>query len=115
MSAFNSRVNPRLAKRERKTVSSSAVQFTASAYTIAATAEASQYGKNDTQPIGAVLQVVGESIYYTLDGSTPSSTIGFEAGAGDFIYLDSFQQVKEFKAIRKTGDASIEVLFYYGA
>ena len=111
---FNTTLQPRLGKRERKTVSSSAVGLTASAYTIAATAEATKYGKNDTLPNGAVLQVGADAIYWTLDGSTPSSTVGFESAAGDIIYLDSFQKVKEFKAIRKSGDTSVEALFLYG-
>jgi hypothetical protein len=107
--------NARNGKRERKTVSSSVVQLTASAYTIAAAAGGTKYALSDILPQGAILQVLTDSIYYTLDGSTPSSTVGFSAGAGDYIELDSFQRVKEFRAIRVTGDASIEALYLYGA
>jgi hypothetical protein len=112
--AFNTTLQPRSGKRERLTVSSSAVGFTSSAFTIQPSVGATKYGKNDTLPVGAVLQVGSDAIYWTLDGSTPSASVGFESAAGDFIYLDSFQKIKEFKAIRKTGDTSIEVLFLYG-
>lgn len=114
--AFNSRLNPRNGKRERKTVSSTAVGLTESAYAFAATGDSpTQMGTLPKNPSGAVLQVFTDSIYYTLDGSTPSATVGFEAALGDTIYLDSFQQIKEFKAIRKTTDAAVEALYYYGA
>jgi hypothetical protein len=112
---FETARNPRSGKRERKTVSTSAVNLTATAYTIASTADANKYALPDKLPTAAVMRVLTDAIYFTLDGSTPSSTVGFEAAVGDMIYLDSFQKIKEFKAIRKTTDASLEVLYLYGA
>lgn len=112
---FNTTRNPRLGKRERKTVSSSAVSITPATYTIAASAGATKYGANDKLASAAIIQVFTDAIYFTLDGTTPTSLIGFEAAAGDFIYLDSFQKVKDFKAIRKTTDATIEILPLFGA
>jgi len=111
---FNSRFNPLSGKRERKTVSSSAVQLTATAYTVAATAALNQYAMSDRKPAAAMLQVSADAIYWTVDGSTPSASVGFEAAVGDEIYLDSFQKIKEFRAIRKTTDAAVEALYLYG-
>ena len=111
---FNTTRQPRSGKRERKTVSSAAVQLTATAYTISATAAANQYANSDKLPSAAVLQVFTDIIIWTIDGTTPAAVTGFESGPGDFIYLDSFQKVKEFRAIRKTTDAAVEAVYLYG-
>lgn len=115
--AFNNRLNARNGKRERLTVSSSVVGF-ASAFgkptnfVIPGSAD----GKiTDRKAEGAILQVNGDQIYYTVDTSTPSSTVGFVANPGDMIYLNSFQQVQNFKAIRVTTDASVEALAMFPA
>lgn len=111
--AFNTRMNPRLAKRERLTVSSAAVgfAFTANMMTNFVIPPSTDGKLGSRKSEGAVLQISGaDSIYYTLDGSTPSSTVGFKADPGDYIYLNSFQQVRNFLAIRVTTDTSIEAL-----
>lgn len=111
MAAFRSRLNPRLNKRERLAVASAAVNFTEANYTIA------QTEKNEKKTAdGAVLQVVGaDQIYWTIDGSTPSASVGFIADPRDIIYLETQQQVKNFKAIRVTADTSVEAAFHFGA
>jgi len=111
---FNTTLNPRSGKRQRLAVSTTAVGFTASNYLFefASTNDTAE-PRVDT-PKGAVLQVGVDSIYYTLDGTTPSASVGFLATAGDYIFLDSYQKVKEFRAIRVTLDTSIEALFLYG-
>jgi hypothetical protein len=106
---FNSRVQPRSGKRQRLAVSSAVVQFTEANYKIElATAAPRKIAS------AAMVQVVGaDQIYYTLDGSTPSSTVGFVADPGDTIFLPTYQQLKEFKAIRVAADSSVEALFLF--
>lgn len=58
-----------------------------------------------------MLQVIGgDSIYWTIDGSTPSASVGFRSDPEDFIYLASFQQIREFRAIRLNTDTAIEAV-----
>lgn len=112
---FNTTRQPRSGKRERLTVGAAAVSPTASAYTIQPSGAANQAHKNDILPTAAVLQVFTSAIYWTIDGSTPSSTVGFDSGVGDYIYLDSFQKLKNFKAIRQAApDGAVEILPLYG-
>ncbi len=108
--AFNTRLNPRLGKRQRLTVDNTVRQFTSTNYVIAPSTDG-KLGQRICE--GAVLQVVTDQIYYTLDGSTPSSTVGFTADPGDYIYLGSYQQVKEFRALRVTTDAAVEAQFMF--
>jgi hypothetical protein len=115
---FNTTRHPRSGKRERLTVGAAAVNITASVYTIAGSggaAEGQGVGYLPKLATAAVIQVIDGPIYWTIDGSTPSSTVGFQNDTGDFIYLDSAQKVKEFKAIRASADVTIEVLALWGA
>jgi hypothetical protein len=105
------RLNPKDGKRQRLTVDNTAggVQFDATKYTIAGTEKLSPRMAD-----GAVLQVRDEEIYWSIDGTTPSSTVGFESAPGDFIHLTTQQQIKAFKAIRKNAtDAAIEAAFLF--
>src|SRR6476661_4092750 len=112
--AFGSAINPMSGKRERKTISSSVVGLTPANYTL----DVADVGGNGLRPKrlaqGAMLQVVTDSIYWTIDGSTPSASVGYENAPGDIIYLDTPQKVKEFKAIRKTTDAAVEAVYLFG-
>lgn len=116
MANFNVRLNPRLGKRERLAVSSVAVGFTPSAYTHTPAATSTSMGfVQERKATGAVIQVVGaDEIYFTIDGTTPTALIGFKVGPGDFIALDSAQQVKNFQALRVTADTSLEACFHFG-
>ena len=110
---FSTTRQPMLGKRERLAVDGVA-SITPAVYTVQPTVAANQYGKNDRQATAAVLQVFTDAIYFTLDGSTPSALVGFEAAVGDEIYLDSYQKIKGFKAIKKTLAAEVEVLPMFG-
>jgi hypothetical protein len=105
------RTNPQLGKRERLTVDGTVagVQFDATKYTRA------QSEKVEARMAdAAILQVLTDEIYWTIDGTAPSSTVGFESAPGDFIYLVTQQQIKSFKAIRKNAtNAAIEALFLF--
>lgn len=104
------RTNPRLGKRQRLTVDATVggVQFTAANYTILGNEV-----MRDRVADAAVIQIFDDEIYWTLDGSTPSSTVGFRSGPGDFINLVTQQQVQSFKTIRVTANAALEGLFLF--
>lgn len=107
---FNTTRQPKSGKRERLTVTAAETRITSTVYIVPNT--------NVREPVSAsaaALQVITESIYWTIDGTVPTASIGFEAAAGDFIYLDSHQKVKEFRAIR-TGvtNATVEVVALFG-
>ena len=94
---------------------SSAVSITPAVYTIIRTPNENQI-LQPSLASAAVVQVFTNPINYTLDGTTPDASTGFNAAAGDYIYLDCHQEVKDFQAIRSGGaDAAIEVLPLWGA
>jgi hypothetical protein len=66
----------------------------------------------DFRASGAMINVITDAIYYTLDGSTPSSTNGINLAAGGYVELHGYQKVKNFKAIRVTSDATINVQYF---
>ena len=71
-----------------------------------------------TLPAGArraVIQVKTAAIYFTEDGGTPASNNGLTAVAEDVLeYLgaDYRTVLTNFKAIRQSADASLNVLYY---
>lgn len=66
----------------------------------------------DFKASGALVEVRTNGIYYTLDGSTPSSTNGIAVGAAQFIEIVGYQNVKKFKGVRQTADGTINVQFF---
>jgi hypothetical protein len=104
-------LNAKNGKRERLTVSNTVKQLTSSAYTVAGSSDGKRAPRLAS---GAIIQVFTDSIYFTMDGTDPSSTVGFEVAPLDVITLETPQQLKDFKAIRKTADATIEVLYLFG-
>ena len=114
---FNTTRQPKSGKRERLTVADSSVGITASVYTVAAAeVGATKYDQGPKLASAAVLQVIDQPINWTIDGTAATTALGFEALAGDFIYLDSAQKVKNFRAIRSGGSsAEVEVVALFGA
>lgn len=114
--AFGSTLNPINGKRERLAVSSTVVSFDPDNYTV----DKGDVGALGVSPIrragGAMCQVTGvDSIYYTVDGTDPAAGVaGFELAPGDIFYLYSYQEVQNFKVLRKTTDTSIEAAFFFG-
>lgn len=90
---------------EQKTVSSSAVSLTTALVD-------NQANYPDFKAAGAIVEVRGDSIYYTTDGSTPSSTNGILAYVGAIIPIAGYQKIKNLKAIRVTGDATLNVQYF---
>jgi len=57
----------------------------------------------------AEFKVEGDSIRFTRDGTTPTSTIGVLGEVGDIVTVEGKGNVKRFRAIRVTNDATINV------
>lgn len=106
---------PRNGKRERITISTSALPLTAATYNIQQDSALNKYARNDIQPVYALVQVLTNSVNFTVDGTTPTSSVGYLAAANDTIHLNSYQEIQQFRAIRNGGaDGALEVTYFYG-
>ena len=54
-------------------------------------------------PFAAVITVEGAQISFTVDGTTPTPTVGHQADPGDVIELVGRAEVSNFRAIRTGG------------
>ena len=54
-----------------------------------------------------------DQIRFTLDGTTPTSTIGHLLNQGQNLTLRNPSDIKNFKAIRVTTDASLKVTYRF--
>lgn len=107
MTGFYFRINPRSGMREQIAVDGSVKQFTAAKYIVPNTDKFERITAK-----AAVVQNVGtDQAYYTLEGSTPSASAGFVLDPGDYLYLDSFAKVQNFKVTRVTGNTTLEAMF----
>lgn len=106
MATFHARLVP--FARERITISSSALPLTASVYDD----HSASVLADRRHALAARITVYTNSIYWTEEGTTPSASAGDTGAAGDIIYLETYEAIKKFKAIRVTGDAPIEVVYY---
>lgn len=59
----------------------------------------------------ATVSVETDSIRWTVDGTDPSTSAGHLATSGTYISLGGYNQIKQFKAHRVTGDATIKVSY----
>lgn len=66
----------------------------------------------DFKAAGAIVEVITNDVYYTVDGSTPSATNGLGALAGDFITLAGYQKIKNFKCIAQSGAPKLNVQYF---
>jgi hypothetical protein len=101
---------------EQLTVSSSVVTLTASEYDNTS-AGVAQPGREAPHAGGfkasaAVIECQDDDVYFTLDGSTPSSTNGRRLTASSSLPLAGYQKIANFKAIRVTGDATLNVEYF---
>ena len=94
--------------REQVTVSTTSIGGTA------ATMNNTSGGQWSFNANAAYVEVISNDIYYTIDGSTPSSTNGNRLAAGQFLILTSKSKVQNFRAVRgATGvDAVIDISYY---
>lgn len=99
--------------RERLTVTNAVKTLTAATY---------DAGGVEDRATGAQIVILSGSgaVAYTEDGTAPTADIttvtgvGMPGVAGDVITLESYAAVVNFKAIRITTDAILEVVYYRG-
>lgn len=60
----------------------------------------------------AKVTVSADTIMVTEDGTVPTTIVGSPLYAGDIYYLIGYQAIANFKAIRVTTDATIDVVYY---
>ncbi len=89
---------------ESITVSSTAIGFTAAKLALAI----SLYGR-DVQKV--LVTVESYPVRFTVDGTTPTSSVGHLLNVGD-IYTCDGEDVFKFRAIRTTSDATIMCTYY---
>lgn len=88
---------------ESITVSNTAIGFT----------DATINPQRRIKPIKAVFVVETAAIRFTVDGSTPTSTVGFLAEIGDIVTINGEHDIEKFKAIRTgTADATIQPIYF---
>lgn len=99
---------------EQITVSTSAVSPTAAAVnnTAGPSGGNSLYWSVTFPANAAVVEVMTNGIYYTLDGSTPSSTNGQKLNSGDVLTLAGRQKVVKLKMIRQSADSVVNLVYY---
>lgn len=116
---------PRNGKREHLTVSTAVKQLTPSAYTVnakdmpSANSFATQIGLPAKMASAAVIQVLNQPLNFTTEGTDPTTgttgNVGFQALAGDKIYLNTTQEIVNFKAVKQGAtDSEIEVQYFFG-
>lgn len=60
----------------------------------------------------AKISVSGATLMMTEDGTTPTAIVGTPQYVGDVFYLNGYEAISKFKAIRAVGDATIDVVYY---
>lgn len=71
--------------------------------------DSEKYKHGAEKAVKAMLSVEGDSIRYRVDGGNPTTTVGFLVNNGDIVELEGFNDIKFFKAIRVTTDATVSV------
>ena len=107
MNSYRTDENP-AGGHESITVATTSIGFTATTITVA---QAGGWRKRATR---AFCTVETAQISVTFDGTTPSSTVGHVADAGDTFTIVGEQNVENFRAIRTTATSgNIRVTFYF--
>ena len=107
---------PRKGKRERLATGGAAIPLSASVYTIPAVDPGTGYGTYTAAkvPTAAFVQVLTAAVNFTIDGTTPTASVGFLAQPGDVIFLNRIQEIVNFQAIENAAPGAIEVQYFYG-
>ena len=88
--------------KETLAVSSSVVTLTAATYSPGGGLRSAQY---------AFITVETNPIRWWCTGDNPTTTQGHLAAVGDIILLEGVNNVRNFKAIRSTADATIQASY----
>ncbi len=68
---------------------------------------------SQSKACAALVQPTANGFYYTLDGSTPSSSNGKLVAAGEVLALAGYSKIKKLKMIRSAAsDATVHVEYY---
>lgn len=86
---------------ETLTVSSTALGFTANLY-----------DQGSGQAASALVTITGDNIRFWSDGGTPTATVGHLVTVGTPIEVCGFGNVKNFRMIRQTTDATVSVSYF---
>ena len=60
----------------------------------------------------AEIYVRSNSVVFTRSNTSPTSTLGLQANAGDIILLNSRAELELFKIIRASADATLDVEYF---
>lgn len=91
---------------------SAAIGFTASII------NPSDSGKLSSEPSGkgkckaALVTVTGQPIRFTLNGTTPTSTVGNVLAVNDGILLTGYDNIEDFRCIETAASASVQVTYF---
>lgn len=109
MSAFVIDIPPTPAgDYEAITVADTAIGFTASKILI------NQTGGTHKRAVAALVSAETQPMRFTVDGTTPTTTVGHLLAAGDYFVVRGEQNVSRFKAIRTTGSSgALQVTYFY--
>lgn len=115
----------KLFAREQVTVSTASIGGTAATYNGQATGETTQREQPAVGAIhssgnparfrasAAIVELITNDIFYTIDGSTPSSTNGNRLSAGMILSLAGYQKVSQFRMLRNgSSDAVVDISYY---
>jgi hypothetical protein len=96
---LDAQILPMPSSYETLTVAGTAVPFTAGKY--------SQGGFNAAQ-----VTVETAAISYTVDGTTPTATVGHQAIAGSGFGICGLDAIKAFRAIQVVGAATLKITYF---
>lgn len=86
---------------ETITVSNTALGFTAALY---------DQGSGQAQ--SALVTIAGDSIRWWANGAVPTATVGHLVTAGTPVEVCGFANIKNFRMIRQTTDATVSVSYF---
>jgi hypothetical protein len=94
---------------ESITVSTTALGFTATKITVANTAIGSA---NPRRAKEVLLTVETNTIRFRLDGTDPTAAEGHLLAVGDSLNIEGEDNIRRFRMIRATADATVKVTYY---
>lgn len=100
---FNSKAFAGAYGTESITVSNTAIGFTA----------ATRNPPTGNKPSQAVFTIETAQMRFTVDGTTPTTTVGFLVNIGDIVTINGEHDIKAFRAIRVgSTDATIQPTYF---
>ena len=100
---------------ERVTVGSTTTTLTATTYNnvdAGSTSALEMPFGGSFRATAVLVEVITEGLYYTMDGTNPTSSTGHKLGTGDQLVVMGPQKIATFKAIRNTTDCTVQYTYY---